>query len=442
MYPLLTPPRKLKLQPAYACIYLNNSYKGTIGINETGYFILSLCNGLNSIDFIVEKLAHQYKENKDIVSDYVYDFLFLSSKMGIVTLNSNPDYYPITIVGSTDFWTPEIVFLEITKNCPLLCTHCYVERLDIENNESTLNMDFSILKDLCSQIANLNIDRVQLTGGEPLIYPHICWLIEYLRKADIYTIITTSGIYCDSNIYNSLSLLKNGGGKVQVSIDGLEKTHNKLRGHSQSFSKAIYFLQKLIELEIEVDVATTLFEQTFDEIEQLCCYLKQLGIKRYRVGIVFNKGRASKNGYFVTHNYYIEFIKFIEYLKNKYESDGFKVSSDEYSNNNLNKNINQCGAGYKMLRISTNFNVYPCLMADYLIFDLKKNSLMDYIEQKSCKFSLIKSPNNEYCDKCDNLYLCNNCLAQGFIQAKRNMNCKWYNLNKNKFDSITLNLGR
>ena len=105
-------------------------------------------------------------------------------------------------------------------------------------------MDQGTLEGLCEEIVSLGVDILQLTGGEPLIYPGVERIIKTLSCSGINLAITTNGMVSSPSIVEALQTMKGTGGWIQVSLDGLEETHNYMRANKQSFSKAISFINR------------------------------------------------------------------------------------------------------------------------------------------------------------------------------------------------------
>ncbi|MCA9939324.1 MAG: radical SAM protein, partial [Anaerolineales bacterium] len=95
----------------------------------------------------------------------------------------------------------------------------------------------------CEEMVTMGVDMVQLTGGEPLIYPGVDAIIEFFIQRDIRLSITTSGIVNSPKTNQAIARMKGTGGWVQVSLDGLEDTHNQMRGNRHGYSSAVAFIQ-------------------------------------------------------------------------------------------------------------------------------------------------------------------------------------------------------
>ena len=72
------------------------------------------------------------------------------------------------------------------------------------------------------------IDSYSITGGDPLLNPDVWWLISELRRdKKKVTILGVPETITEVNIKKMKSLEID---SYQVSLDGMEKTHDKIRG--------------------------------------------------------------------------------------------------------------------------------------------------------------------------------------------------------------------
>jgi len=87
--------------------------------------------------------------------------------------------------------SPSILFLELTSSCPLRCRHCYAEAGDGPGVE----LDPVLAVEVIAQAAALGFERLQLTGGEPLLHGRVAGLADTALEAGIERVeVFTSGV--------------------------------------------------------------------------------------------------------------------------------------------------------------------------------------------------------------------------------------------------------
>lgn len=84
--------------------------------------------------------------------------------------------------------------LQITGKCNLNCKFCCGAPKNIEN------ANFDDVKKVIDKLASLNVYRIVVTGGEPLIYPYFDQLIKYIKDKNIEIYLSTNAYFLDQHI--------------------------------------------------------------------------------------------------------------------------------------------------------------------------------------------------------------------------------------------------
>lgn len=185
---------------------------------------------------------------------------------------------------------PRFVCFPVTFRCNSRCQMCNIW----QHPNTTKELDLTKIQEVFSNALFNKVEEVVLHGGEPT-----------LRKdlKDIYRIVTEScpslkHITSSTNGINP-SLVKKRIGEVlsavnsdtvqltfSVSIDGLRKSHEKIRGIEGGFDRAIESLEVLKkyqrDYQIEVVVITVIQPQNLQDLENM----EELA-KQHDVGIIF-----------------------------------------------------------------------------------------------------------------------------------------------------------
>lgn len=110
--------------------------------------------------------------------------------------------------------------LSLTSNCNLRCMYCIPEENYCQNKDETLSEKEII--DICKILSDMGIDKIRLTGGEPLLRKNILQIIEEINKIpEIKTLaITTNGL----KLSEMADDIKKAGVKdINISLDTLDK---------------------------------------------------------------------------------------------------------------------------------------------------------------------------------------------------------------------------
>ena len=118
----------------------------------------------------------------------------------------------------------EEIIWETTLGCNLRCIHCGSDCRTHADDE--LSADEAL--EVARQIAEVHPRNVSLSGGEPLLRTDIYDVIKQLSSDGIEVALITNGTLVTPSTAAMLS--KSGVSVVAVSIDGLGKKHDDVRG--------------------------------------------------------------------------------------------------------------------------------------------------------------------------------------------------------------------
>lgn len=163
--------------------------------------------------------------------------------------------------------------LAITYRCNARCTMCDIWQ--IKDHSKELNpQEYSKMP---STLKDINI-----SGGEPFLHPNLEEIIKNLKKVcpKANFIFSSNGFAPEiitKKIANILPTLPNLG--VSISIDGLEKTHNKVRGIPNGFQKSMQTIEKLKKMGIKnIKLAFTLTNDNLSEMTKVFDLSQKLNI--------------------------------------------------------------------------------------------------------------------------------------------------------------------
>ena len=110
------------------------------------------------------------------------------------------------------FTKPLLMQLEITKLCPFNCPQCYNKQRNI------MSMDIFDVKQRINEAIKFGVRRIVLNGGEPLLYPRLEELIEYVSNLKVKIGIYSSGYMLNEKIINRLKQCHNI--DINISLNG------------------------------------------------------------------------------------------------------------------------------------------------------------------------------------------------------------------------------
>lgn len=178
--------------------------------------------------------------------------------------------------------TPSVVTFFITSRCNNRCSHCfYWQELDNGAGELSLEEIKSIASSLRHPV------HLSLTGGEPFLRQDVARICRiFIEQNSCKHIgIATNGYQTEHIVAGCAEILQMPleSLAIQVSLDGLEQTHNLIRGVKDGFQRAmatIVALQRLAgqEPRFTVTVSVTVQNRNMCEVEALLEQLLPLAI--------------------------------------------------------------------------------------------------------------------------------------------------------------------
>jgi radical SAM enzyme (rSAM/lipoprotein system) len=207
------------------------------------------------------------------------------------------------------------LFWECTMKCNLACLHC---GSDCSKSNSAPDMP---LKDFLSALDTIeNPSRnfiVVLTGGEPLLRNDIELCGREIRKRGMRWSLVTNGYLYDKERH--ISLLNAGLGALTVSLDGMEISHNWLRGSDSSFRNTV----KAIDIasgssRLNFDIVTCVNKRNLYELNEMLEFLILHHVKAWRLFTIVGIGRAKENpDLFLSDVQFMELMTFISESRKK-----------------------------------------------------------------------------------------------------------------------------
>lgn len=173
--------------------------------------------------------------------------------------------------------------LQITDICNLRCRHCYIG--DGGGNELAPAEVRSIL----TEFEEMQGLRVLITGGEPLLHRKFAEINEMLPDFFLRKVLFTNGMLLTKESVTSLKV-----DELQISIDGLEHAHDRIRGNG-AFSRAMNALRCALDAGFAVSVSTMVHRGNLSDFDSMERMFKDMGVKDWIVDIPCLTGRLREN---------------------------------------------------------------------------------------------------------------------------------------------------
>jgi len=154
------------------------------------------------------------------------------------------------------------ISLYLSDKCQCRCEHCYNKKYyngkysnKLKKRKRTLS--YEKIKEIILDARQLGAICINLFGGEPLLYEKICEIVNFCSKNKMIPFLNTNGEFLDEKMISNLK--KSGLQTVFVSLDYLDKRHDKFRKRDGLYKKVInnILLCKKNKLDVMIDYVLT-----------------------------------------------------------------------------------------------------------------------------------------------------------------------------------------
>ena len=206
---------------------------------------------------------------------------------GIICEKKRKDFKRARIISFSDEISnrpfPRAIVWNITEKCNLKCHHCINKNFICSNSPKFLKeQDYdNTIRTLIMEMDENGLERLQLSGGEPLLSPLLYYILGHAHKADFCVDIFTNG-----TVFNKKSFLffeeylKYAQEKItfHISLDGDMVSHNKLRNSDDAYQKTIKSIKTLKKYHATINVETIVSNANYQNMEKHIINLINLGV--------------------------------------------------------------------------------------------------------------------------------------------------------------------
>jgi radical SAM protein with 4Fe4S-binding SPASM domain len=215
---------------------------------------------------------------------------------------------------------PRIAVWELTLRCNLACNHCGSRAGKARTNELTTEEGLKLVDEL----AELGTQEVSLIGGEAHLHPGFLTIVAALRAKGMLVSMATGGRAISTELAEAAA--RAGLASVSLSIDGLESTHDALRGVAGSFRDVVGAIETFRRAGVFVGANTQVNRQNLREIPQLLELLIEHGVRAWQVALTVAMGRAADRPELLLQPFeMLELMPMIAELKTRSDAAGLRL---------------------------------------------------------------------------------------------------------------------
>lgn len=178
-----------------------------------------------------------------------------------------------------------VVQIHPTRRCNLRCLHCYSSSSPDQRDM----LDSTLLFNALNDAAEAGYNWASISGGEPVMYPHLVALLTHARRRGMQTAIATNGMLLDARRLDGLAGVTD---LIAISVDGVPESHNTIRGSARAFELMASRLELLRERQLNFGFIFTLTQHNLHELEWVVQFALEQGAKLVQVHPLDEVGHA------------------------------------------------------------------------------------------------------------------------------------------------------
>ena len=240
------------------------------------------------------------------------EFLEYCIKEGLIEALAQRDPVPVSIGKAPE---PSLRYLELQllHRCNLKCRHCYLG--PARPDELSLEDALKITREFAAH-GGL---RLLISGGEPLLYPHLKTFIEETAGLPIRRVLFTNGTLISKENVDQLQVEE-----IQFSLDGWRHGHDLIRGKG-NFDRTLRGIRAAEDAGIPISIATMIHQGNLDEFKELRLFTEEIGAIEWGIDVLCMAGSLEKNRDLAVP--YEEAVSFMAYSY----GGGYHGSSDGFA---------------------------------------------------------------------------------------------------------------
>lgn len=168
------------------------------------------------------------------------------------------------------FTSYERMDIALSEYCNLTCQMC-------RRPSETLFMDEEICKKAITEAAELGIETISFSGGEPFVHPAIWRLLEHAFASGSKVQMVSNGTLIKEDKLEFLSQLD----CLTISVDGTEAVHDHIRQRKGTWARTMRTLGWLAKSRIQWGTNTVMQRDNHHVLEESFRHIQKLGGMRY-----------------------------------------------------------------------------------------------------------------------------------------------------------------
>jgi len=187
--------------------------------------------------------------------------------------------------NETRSYSLNILYFYLTKGCNLRCRHCWITPKFQGDEQVHPSLAPDLFRSIIEQAKPLGLSGVKLTGGEPLIHPHITELLDHIRVEKLPLTMETNGVACTPELARAIASCEYP--FVSVSLDAAdEETHEWVRGVKGCFEATLSGIKNLVDAGLHPQIIMTVMRCNVSHMTPMVRLAESLGAESLKFNVL------------------------------------------------------------------------------------------------------------------------------------------------------------
>ncbi len=312
------------------------------------------------------------------------------------------------------FIAPLKVTYEITQACNLHCVHCS-SRAETKAQDELSTEE---AKNIIDQLDTMRAPMLGFSGGEPLLREDLFDLMRYALSKGILVTLATNGLLMDEEKAHTLK--KMGVYRIQVSLDGPEPIHERIRRREGSFLRTCQAIQYMVQAGLKVVVTPTITTVNYTEVPALLELACKLGVDSFSINDLIPVGRGKEIEVLAVSQEHYNALDtfFTQERKRRKGTIDLKWAAVSPRTVKVTKSpirMTKCRGAFTMFNISWSGHMEPCNLLHLKAGDLRESTIKEVLLHSPLMRELRDRNNLKgVCGLCFYKWYCGGCRARAF----------------------------
>jgi len=314
-----------------------------------------------------------------------------------------------------------------TDSCDQACRHCYIYQDNSYLKKLNRGLSFEEAKLIVDNFVSFCEDmgcepRLSITGGDPLLYKYFWEIISYIFSKGIIFSILGNPLHLNEDVCGKLKEL--GCVSYQMSLDGLEKTHDEIRKNG-SFKVTLEKISLLKNFGIRANIMTTVSGINYLEVPDLIRIVVENNVDTYAFSRYCPTPDDNIKDSFLSPQEYKNFLQKVWSVYEELANRGTTFSLKDHlwtlflyekgliKINQSKSIVDGCNCGFRHITLLPDGTVYACRRFTSPVGHALKESIYNiFLGEKMEEYRSIDKFSD--CSNCELLNYCRGCHAVSF----------------------------